>query len=108
MAARFIVIAAAGAYLATACGWTLMASAQWNVWVMAISGAPLWIMLALMLRRRPVEYFYAALLLMPYLATAISQLMVGTVGRSGATLCLAAGLVYLALLALALRVLNRT
>ena len=102
-----MVITAVVLYIAMTGAWVVLASSMWNLWVLVLSTAPLILVLVLMSRRRPVVYFYAALLAMPYLATAITQVMISAQARLAAALCLGCGLAYLAILAAVLRTLNR-
>lgn len=103
---KLLIFSGFAAYFVTTCSWILLAWAQWPAGLVSALTLPLVVMLLFMLRLTPAVFFYAALLLMPYLATAITQLLIGQVARIEATVCLAAGLVYLALLALVLRALR--
>ncbi|NNF16533.1 MAG: hypothetical protein HKN70_07275 [Gammaproteobacteria bacterium] len=106
MIPKLLVFAGVCAYFVMSCSWFLLAWAQWQPVLASASSLPLVVMLLLMLRLTAVVFFYAALLVMPYLATAITQLLIAQVARTEAIICLAAGLVYLALLALVLRALK--
>lgn len=93
-------------FIAMSVCWLLLASDIWNWTVALISVMPLLVMLVLMSSRKTVVYFYAALVSMPYLATALTQIVMTPTGRVQAVACLAFGLVYLAGMRLTLKALK--
>ncbi len=88
-------------------GWiTLGVVSAWPWFIIAISSTPLFISLASMAGLSPKPFFYAALVLMLYIAFAISQIMVVTATRWLDVMILGTALTYLAILKFVLQALN--
>lgn len=78
----------------------------WPVSIIAASALPLGVSTASMFGLSPKAFFYAALVLMLYIAFAITHVLVATEGRGLAVLILGASLAYLAVLKFVLQALN--
>lgn len=106
MNGRQLILLAQALYLSMSISWFLMAETQWSTIVAVVTSLPLLVALIFLRRFKPVAYFYAALLSMLYVATAITQIVIGAAGQGAALTILGCGLAYMMLLKFVLRALH--
>ena len=94
-------------FIAVVIGWVALGViAAWPSVVIAVSALPLVISLVTLFSLAPKPFFYAALVLMFYIAFAISQIIVVSEFRWLSTAILGTALAYLAILKFVLQALN--
>lgn len=92
--------------LVTAAWVTLGVVSYWPWFIIALSSGPLFISLGSMTLLSPKAFFYAALVLMIYIAFSIAQIMTVTETRWLDVMILGTALAYLAILKFVLQALN--
>ncbi len=107
MNARLLIAIGCLLFVTVTVGWiSLGVVSGWPWFIIAVSSAPLAVTLISMISLAPKPFFYAALVLMLYIAFAIAQLTVSSDTRALDVLLLGSSLAYLAILKFVLQALN--